>query len=101
MLATGDTRESRWPAYARLLRLDRPIGILLLLWPTLWALWLAAGGLPPIGILAIFVAGVEDGVIQDANLAATRLLGKDLRRIRGMHFTELHPPEQSAQSRQK
>ena len=58
MLATGDTRESRWPAYARLLRLDRPIGILLLLWPTLWALWLAAGGLPPIGILAIFVAGV-------------------------------------------
>ncbi|MCA9785308.1 MAG: PAS domain S-box protein, partial [Candidatus Cloacimonetes bacterium] len=49
---------------------------------------------------AIFVAGVEDGVIQDANLAATRLLGKDLRRIRGMHFTELHPPEQSAQSRQ-
>lgn len=58
MLATGDTRESRWPAYARLLRLDRPIGILLLLWPTLWALWLAAGGLPPIGILAIFIAGV-------------------------------------------
>lgn len=57
MLA-ADKPQSRWPAYARLLRLDRPIGILLLLWPTLWALWLAAGGLPPLGILAIFVVGV-------------------------------------------
>lgn len=37
--------------------MHRPIGILLLLWPTLWALWLAAGGLPPIGVLAIFIAG--------------------------------------------
>ncbi|HWS25249.1 MAG TPA: 4-hydroxybenzoate octaprenyltransferase, partial [Xanthomonadales bacterium] len=36
----------------------RPIGILLLLWPTLWALWLAADGLPPLHTLAIFVAGV-------------------------------------------
>ena len=32
--------------WIRLLRLDRPIGILLLLWPTLWSLWLAAEGLP-------------------------------------------------------
>ena len=32
--------------YALLMRLDRPIGIWLLLWPTLWALWLAAGGPP-------------------------------------------------------
>ena len=32
--------------YARLIRLDRPIGALLLLWPTLWALWLAASGHP-------------------------------------------------------
>jgi len=58
MLASNEQAASRWSAYARLLRLDRPIGILLLLWPTLWALWLAAGGLPPIGTLAIFVAGV-------------------------------------------
>lgn len=49
---------SRWLAYARLLRLDKPVGILLLLWPTLWALWLAAGGQPPWSILAIFVGGV-------------------------------------------
>ena len=44
--------------YARLLRLDRPIGSLLLLWPTWWALWLAAGGLPGIGNLIVFTLGV-------------------------------------------
>jgi len=43
--------------YLRLLRLDKPIGILLLLWPTLWGLWFAAGGLPPLPILLIFAAG--------------------------------------------
>lgn len=44
--------------YALLVRLDKPIGILLLLWPTMWALWLAAGGRPDWDILAIFTAGV-------------------------------------------
>lgn len=44
--------------YAQLVRLDRPIGIYLLLWPTLWALWIASGGMPPLGILAVFIAGV-------------------------------------------
>ncbi len=44
--------------YALLMRLNRPIGILLLLWPTLWALWIAAGGIPPVKILVIFVLGV-------------------------------------------
>ena len=39
------------------MRLDRPIGIWLLLWPTLWGLWLAAGGVPPLGLLLIFIAG--------------------------------------------
>ena len=57
-LVTTDERSSRLGAYARLMRLDRPIGILLLLWPTLWALWLAADGGPPLHTLAIFVAGV-------------------------------------------
>ncbi|HUG77889.1 MAG TPA: 4-hydroxybenzoate octaprenyltransferase [Burkholderiales bacterium] len=47
----------RLDAYERLIRLDRPIGTLLLLWPTLWALWLAAQGAPPPGIVIIFVAG--------------------------------------------
>ncbi|MFI4890235.1 MAG: 4-hydroxybenzoate octaprenyltransferase [Steroidobacterales bacterium] len=44
--------------YARLMRLDRPVGTLLLLWPTLWALWLASSGKPNLRILAVFVAGV-------------------------------------------
>lgn len=43
--------------YYLLLRLNKPIGILLLLWPTLWGLWLAAGGLPPWHVLVVFVAG--------------------------------------------
>ncbi len=56
--AASVERDSKLVAYAKLLRLDRPIGILLLLWPTLWALWLAASGVPPLRTLAIFVAGV-------------------------------------------
>jgi 4-hydroxybenzoate polyprenyltransferase len=44
--------------YARLMRLDRPIGILLLLWPVLWALWIAAAGKPALPVLVVFVAGV-------------------------------------------
>lgn len=43
--------------YFRLMRLDRPIGILLLLWPTLWAIWIASNGRPPLLILFIFVTG--------------------------------------------
>jgi 4-hydroxybenzoate polyprenyltransferase len=43
--------------YGKLMRLDKPIGIFLLLWPTLWALWLAAGGMPNWVILWIFVLG--------------------------------------------
>ncbi len=44
--------------YARLMRLHRPIGILLLLWPTLWALWIAGQGWPDPRVLAVFVLGV-------------------------------------------
>ena len=43
--------------YLRLIRLDKPIGILLLLWPTLAAIWLASGGKPDWGIVAIFCIG--------------------------------------------
>lgn len=52
------TAFQRLPDFARLMRLDRPIGTLLLLWPTLWSLWLAAGGMPDPGVLAIFMLGV-------------------------------------------
>lgn len=44
--------------YARLMRLDRPIGIWLLLWPTLWALWIAGEGAPNPKVFTIFVLGV-------------------------------------------
>ena len=54
--------ESRWrerlPHYWQLIRGDRPIGTLLLLWPTWWALWLAAGGFPPLKTFLIFTIGV-------------------------------------------
>jgi len=49
-------RERVWQ-YALLTRLNRPIGNFLLLWPTLWALWVAAGGIPALQVLAVFVLG--------------------------------------------
>jgi len=49
--------NNRLVEYAYLIRLDKPIGTLLLLWPTLWALWLASAGVPDLNILLIFVAG--------------------------------------------
>ena len=44
--------------YAVLMRLDRPIGTLLLLWPTLWALWFASNGRPGFLVLFVFIVGV-------------------------------------------
>ena len=51
------TLVARLAAYGRLIRLDRPAGTLLLLWPTLFALWLASDGDPPGSVLFVFVAG--------------------------------------------
>jgi 4-hydroxybenzoate polyprenyltransferase len=48
----------RLEEYALLARLDRPIGIYLLLWPVLWALWIAGNGRPDPKVLIVFVAGV-------------------------------------------
>ncbi|NQY42822.1 MAG: UbiA family prenyltransferase, partial [Legionellales bacterium] len=44
-------------AYLNLMRINRPIGIFLLLWPTLWALWFANGGRPPVELLIVFSLG--------------------------------------------
>ncbi len=49
---------SKWQAYSRLMRIDKPIGTLLLLWPTLWALWLSGMAIPPLSVLLVFVLGV-------------------------------------------
>ncbi|MBT7329745.1 MAG: UbiA family prenyltransferase, partial [Oceanospirillaceae bacterium] len=47
----------RWHDYKQLMRLDKPVGTYLLLWPMLWALWLAAEGMPRLDLLCIFVVG--------------------------------------------
>jgi 4-hydroxybenzoate polyprenyltransferase len=44
--------------YGKLMRVDKPVGIWLLLWPTLWALWLAGEGTPDQGLFVVFVIGV-------------------------------------------
>jgi 4-hydroxybenzoate polyprenyltransferase len=51
------TLVERLDAYERLMRLDKPIGTLLLLWPTLSALWLAADGAPRLSLVLLFVVG--------------------------------------------
>ncbi|SFX37912.1 4-hydroxybenzoate octaprenyltransferase [Marinospirillum alkaliphilum] len=50
--------HQRLPAFVNLTRLNRPIGTWLVMWPTLWALWFAAGGFPDLKVLLIFVLGV-------------------------------------------
>ncbi len=52
-----ETIAKKLDAYERLMRLNKPIGILLLLWPTLWALWIASRGHPDWIILLIFITG--------------------------------------------
>lgn len=54
----GSAVHTKWLIYCRLMRIDKPIGALLLLWPTLWALWLAGQGVPETSILIVFVLGV-------------------------------------------
>ena len=56
-MTSGMSLNDKLPQYIRLMRIDKPIGTLLLLWPTLWALWVAAEGWPPLHILVIFVIG--------------------------------------------
>jgi 4-hydroxybenzoate polyprenyltransferase len=74
----------RLQQYMALTRQDRPVGWLLLLWPTWWGLWLAAKGTPPLGTLAIFTAGVV--VMRSAGCAindfADRWLDPQVQRTR-------------------
>jgi len=57
-------------------RLDRPIGIFLLLWPALWALWIAGEGHPPWPVVLIFVAGVV--LMRSAGCAINDFADRDL-----------------------
>jgi 4-hydroxybenzoate polyprenyltransferase len=57
LMAPPSLLSTRFRLYLHLVRLDKPIGILLLLWPTLWALWIASAGQPHAALLVIFVLG--------------------------------------------
>jgi len=86
--------------YVRLTRLHRPIGIWLLLWPTLWALWIASGGLPSLKLLLIFIAGTvlmrSAGCI--ANDIADRDIDPHVRRTRDRPLASRRLSPQSAQA---
>jgi 4-hydroxybenzoate polyprenyltransferase len=62
--------------YVRLVRLDKPIGILLLLWPTLIALWIASGGIPQMSILFIFCLGTA--LMRSAGCAINDYADRDI-----------------------
>jgi 4-hydroxybenzoate polyprenyltransferase len=87
----------RLDAYERLIRLDKPIGALLLLWPTLWAVWLASGGRPRAEILVIFVLGTL--LMRSAGCAvndfADRAIDPHVARTRGRPLAagEIRPRE--------
>lgn len=76
----GQPRAPSWRErlglYARLVRLDRPIGIFLLMWPALWALWIAGAGDPPWSVVLIFVAGVV--LMRSAGCAINDFADRDL-----------------------
>ena len=67
--------KSKSCLYAQLIRLDKPIGWLLLLWPTLWALWLANEGWPSLHLLLVFVAGVF--ITRSAGVIVNDLVDRD------------------------
>jgi 4-hydroxybenzoate polyprenyltransferase len=77
----------RLVAYAQLIRLDKPIGTLLLLWPTLWALWLASSGVPDLSILLIFMAGTF--LMRSAGCAINDYADRDF--DRHVHRTQGRP----------
>jgi len=68
--------RERLVSYAILMRLHRPIGILLLLWPALWALWIAGAGNPPWKVVLIFVIGVT--LMRSAGCAINDYADRDI-----------------------
>jgi 4-hydroxybenzoate polyprenyltransferase len=69
---------ARLALYLRLVRLDKPIGILLLLWPTLWALWIATNGRPHGSVVLIFVLGTV--LMRSAGCAMNDYADRDIDR---------------------
>ena len=87
----------RLDAYERLVRLDKPIGALLLLWPTLWAVWLASGGHPRFDVVVIFVVGTF--LMRSAGCAVNDYADRDFdphverTRLRPLAAREIRPRE--------
>jgi 4-hydroxybenzoate polyprenyltransferase len=87
----------RLDAYERLIRLDKPIGALLLLWPTLWAVWLASDGRPSFDIVLIFVMGTF--LMRSAGCAINDYADRDFdphverTRLRPLAAREIQPRE--------
>lgn len=87
----------RLDAYERLVRLDKPIGWLLLLWPTLWAVWLASEGAPSVEVVIIFVVGTI--VMRSAGCALNDYADREFdahverTRSRPLAAGEIHPLE--------
>jgi 4-hydroxybenzoate polyprenyltransferase len=69
------TLAERLNAYERLLRLDKPIGTLLLLWPALWGLWFAAHGVPNLRVLLVFLVGTV--LVRSAGCAVNDFADRD------------------------
>jgi 4-hydroxybenzoate polyprenyltransferase len=94
---TPTSLARRLDAYERLIRLDKPAGALLLLWPTLWALWLASRGLPRADLLVIFIVGTL--LMRSAGCAvndfADRAIDPHVERTRGRPLAtgEIRPRE--------
>lgn len=68
--------SDRLKEYFVLLRLNRPIGILLLLWPTLWGLWVASDGWPPMQVLIVFLLGTV--LMRSAGCAINDFADRDI-----------------------
>jgi 4-hydroxybenzoate polyprenyltransferase len=87
----------RLDAYERLLRLDKPIGALLLLWPTLWALWLASRGAPSLDMVLVFFVGTV--LMRSAGCAINDYADRDFdphverTRLRPLAAREIEPKE--------
>ncbi|PIE82680.1 MAG: 4-hydroxybenzoate octaprenyltransferase [Candidatus Contendobacter odensis] len=79
-----DSFENRLHEYMSLMRLDRPVGIYLLLWPTLWALWLAGQGQPPQSVVLVFILGVI--IMRSAGCVINDIADRDIDR----HVTRTH-----------
>jgi len=72
--------------FSRLARFDKPIGILLLLWPTLSALWLASNGFPNTNILVVFIVGVEEDLFPSQMMISSR---EDLEEERRLFYVAI------------